>query len=171
MKAFRKKIDPRRYNGASLVGLNGIVVKSHGSADRIAFGNAIQTALIECQQGVPTQIIAVESGRPVPLGWEMGMSSYFPSTPEADGKRLHLLTKDRLLATLRDPLVGAVALSDHALGLLAKQSIFGYLPKQLIDEHELHEALPALRRFRLDFVFEEFGQFDDRLYVLLPAGH
>ena len=56
LKAFRKKIDPRRYNGASLVGLNGIVVKSHGSADRIAFGNAIQTALIECQQGVPTQI-------------------------------------------------------------------------------------------------------------------
>ncbi|MCZ6499141.1 MAG: phosphate acyltransferase PlsX [Gammaproteobacteria bacterium] len=56
LKAFRKRIDPRRYNGASLVGLNGIVVKSHGSADRIAFGNAIQTALIECQQGVPTQI-------------------------------------------------------------------------------------------------------------------
>ena len=56
LKSFRKKIDPRRYNGASLVGLNGIVVKSHGSADRIAFGNAIQTALVECRQGVPTQI-------------------------------------------------------------------------------------------------------------------
>ncbi|MCH9026513.1 MAG: phosphate acyltransferase PlsX [Proteobacteria bacterium] len=56
LRAFRKKMDPRRYNGASLVGLNGIVVKSHGSADRIAFGTAIQTALVECQQGVPTQI-------------------------------------------------------------------------------------------------------------------
>ena len=56
LKAFRKKMDPRRYNGASLVGLNGIVVKSHGGADRIAFGIAIQTALVECQQGVPTQI-------------------------------------------------------------------------------------------------------------------
>ena len=56
LKAFRKKIDPRRYNGASLVGLNGIVVKSHGIADRIAFGNAIQTAHLECQLGVPTQI-------------------------------------------------------------------------------------------------------------------
>ncbi len=56
LKAFRKKMDPRRYNGASLVGLNGIVVKSHGSADRIAFGIAIQTALVECQMGVPTHI-------------------------------------------------------------------------------------------------------------------
>ncbi len=56
LKAFRKRTDPRRYNGASMVGLNGIVVKSHGSADRIAFGNAIQIALVECQQGVPTQI-------------------------------------------------------------------------------------------------------------------
>lgn len=56
LKAFRKRTDPRRYNGASMVGLNGIVVKSHGSADRIAFGNAIQIALVECQQGVPIQI-------------------------------------------------------------------------------------------------------------------
>ena len=56
LKAFRKRTDPRRYNGASMVGLNGIVVKSHGSADRVAFGNAIQIALVECQQGVPTQI-------------------------------------------------------------------------------------------------------------------
>ena len=56
LRAFRKKIDPRRYNGATLVGLNGIVVKSHGSADRVAFGNAIRTALVECQQGVPTHI-------------------------------------------------------------------------------------------------------------------
>ncbi len=56
LKAFRKRTDPRRYNGASMVGLNGIVVKSHGSADRVAFGNAIQIALVECQQGVPIQI-------------------------------------------------------------------------------------------------------------------
>lgn len=56
LKAWRRRLDPRRFNGASLVGLNGIVVKSHGSADRIAFGNAIRTALLECQLGVPTQI-------------------------------------------------------------------------------------------------------------------
>ena len=56
LKAWRRRLDPRRFNGASLVGLNGIVVKSHGSADRIAFGNAISTALLECQLGVPTQI-------------------------------------------------------------------------------------------------------------------
>jgi glycerol-3-phosphate acyltransferase PlsX len=34
--AFRQRIDPRRYNGATLVGLKGVVVKSHGSADALA---------------------------------------------------------------------------------------------------------------------------------------
>jgi glycerol-3-phosphate acyltransferase PlsX len=38
------------------VGLNGIVIKSHGGADAVAFGNAIRTALVEAQKGVPTQI-------------------------------------------------------------------------------------------------------------------
>ena len=33
LKKFRKRFDPRAYNGASLLGLNGIVVKSHGGAD------------------------------------------------------------------------------------------------------------------------------------------
>lgn len=55
-RAVRNRIDPRRYNGASLVGLNGIVIKSHGDADSLAFRNAIGTALVEVQQGVPTQI-------------------------------------------------------------------------------------------------------------------
>lgn len=56
LKAWRRRLDPRRFNGASLVGLSGIVVKSHGSADRVAFGNAVRTALLECRLGVPTQI-------------------------------------------------------------------------------------------------------------------
>ncbi|MGD8745187.1 MAG: phosphate acyltransferase PlsX [Gammaproteobacteria bacterium] len=55
-RSIRDRVDPRRYNGASLVGLNGIVIKSHGDADSVAFGNALQTALIEAQKGVPTQI-------------------------------------------------------------------------------------------------------------------
>ena len=38
------------YNGATLVGLNGIVVKSHGSADSVAFQHAIDTAIVEVQQ-------------------------------------------------------------------------------------------------------------------------
>lgn len=44
LRALRRRIDPRRYNGASLLGLRGIVVKSHGGADELAFGNAIAIA-------------------------------------------------------------------------------------------------------------------------------
>lgn len=55
-RSIRNRVDPRRYNGASLVGLNGIVIKSHGGADALAFRNAIETALVEVQQGVPSQI-------------------------------------------------------------------------------------------------------------------
>ena len=49
-------MDPRDYNGASLVGLNGIVIKSHGGADSYAFTNAIETALVELTKHVPRQI-------------------------------------------------------------------------------------------------------------------
>lgn len=45
LKKVFKKIDPRAYNGAMLVGLNGIVVKSHGSTDDVGFANAIQVAI------------------------------------------------------------------------------------------------------------------------------
>ena len=38
LKLIEQKIDPKRYNGASLLGLCGIVIKSHGKADRISFG-------------------------------------------------------------------------------------------------------------------------------------
>jgi glycerol-3-phosphate acyltransferase PlsX len=53
---LRKKIDPRRYNGASLLGLRGIVIKSHGSADVLSFTYAIKEAIIEVQKNVPSQI-------------------------------------------------------------------------------------------------------------------
>jgi len=56
LRALKIKLDPRRYNGASLVGLRGIVLKSHGGADEVALANAIGTALLEVQKGVPTQI-------------------------------------------------------------------------------------------------------------------
>lgn len=54
--ALHKKIDPRRYNGASLVGLQGIVIKSHGGADRFAFANAIKEAVLEVKKAVPQLI-------------------------------------------------------------------------------------------------------------------
>ena len=50
------QMDSRKYNGASLVGLNGIVIKSHGSADSYAFQHAIDTALVEVKNQVPMQI-------------------------------------------------------------------------------------------------------------------
>jgi glycerol-3-phosphate acyltransferase PlsX len=55
-RSIGARIDPRRYNGASLVGLRGIVIKSHGSADGVAFANAVRTAVVEATKGVPTQI-------------------------------------------------------------------------------------------------------------------
>ena len=56
MKAVKKKVDPRRYNGASLLGLNGIVVKSHGSADSFAFHRAIETAYYEARNNIQEKI-------------------------------------------------------------------------------------------------------------------
>jgi glycerol-3-phosphate acyltransferase PlsX len=56
LNAFKKRIDPRRYNGASLLGLRGIVIKSHGSADALAFANAIKVAILEVRENVPERI-------------------------------------------------------------------------------------------------------------------
>jgi glycerol-3-phosphate acyltransferase PlsX len=53
---LRKRIDPRYYNGASLLGLRGIVVKSHGGADVVAFAQAIREAVIEVRKNVPARI-------------------------------------------------------------------------------------------------------------------
>jgi glycerol-3-phosphate acyltransferase PlsX len=59
LRAVRKTLDPRRYNGASLLGLNGIVVKSHGGADTSSFFNAIKIANIEIENDVPQSISRV----------------------------------------------------------------------------------------------------------------
>ena len=48
-------MDPRRYNGATMVGLNGIVIKSHGGADLFAFQRAIEVAVLEARNGVPAE--------------------------------------------------------------------------------------------------------------------
>lgn len=56
LKNLRQKIDPRRYNGASLLGLRGIVIKSHGGADLLAFTYAIKEAMVEVQKNIPSQI-------------------------------------------------------------------------------------------------------------------
>lgn len=56
LRSLRQRIDPREYNGASLVGLRGIVVKSHGGADEVAFRHAIDVALTEATMNVPQRI-------------------------------------------------------------------------------------------------------------------
>ena len=48
----KARIDPRRYNGATLLGLQGIVIKSHGNADIFAFANAINVARLEITNGI-----------------------------------------------------------------------------------------------------------------------
>lgn len=56
LKSIRKRIDPRRYNGASLLGLRGIVIKSHGSADKVSFAHAIEEAMVEVEKDIPNRI-------------------------------------------------------------------------------------------------------------------
>ena len=56
LKSLRKNIDPREYNGASLLGLQGIVVKSHGGADAYSFRRSIEVAIQEVKQNVPARI-------------------------------------------------------------------------------------------------------------------
>jgi glycerol-3-phosphate acyltransferase PlsX len=52
LKRLGKRIDPRRYNGASLLGLRGIVIKSHGSADALALENALSIARLEAKKNL-----------------------------------------------------------------------------------------------------------------------
>lgn len=56
MNAFKRHVDPRRYNGATLLGLRGVVVKSHGGADRFAFEHAIDAAAEEVEGSVLKRI-------------------------------------------------------------------------------------------------------------------
>lgn len=63
LNAFKRRVDHRRFNGASLLGLRGIVVKSHGSADIYSFGCAIERAVDQVRNGVLQGISQrIESG-------------------------------------------------------------------------------------------------------------
>ena len=56
LNALRARIDPRLYNGAAMVGLNGVVIKSHGGTDQFGFQRAIEVAILEARDDVPAQI-------------------------------------------------------------------------------------------------------------------
>lgn len=59
LKALKKQIDPDRYNGATLLGLQGIVIKSHGGAKEHAFAYAIEAAMIQVEKNI-LQRISIE---------------------------------------------------------------------------------------------------------------
>jgi phosphate acyltransferase len=77
IKRFRRRVDSRRYNGAALLGLRGIVVKSHGSADRLSFGNALARAASEASHGL-NERIGEEIAR---------LNALAPAAPRANGAR------------------------------------------------------------------------------------
>ena len=58
LRRFKQRVDPGRYNGACLVGLRGVVVKSHGSADASGFEAALQRCADACRNGLPERIAA-----------------------------------------------------------------------------------------------------------------
>src|SRR3954466_13216549 len=65
--ALKARIDPGRYNGASLLGLKGIVIKSHGSADEYAFGQALERALGEVRNKVAERIASKMAQMPAAM--------------------------------------------------------------------------------------------------------
>ena len=56
LKGLQRDIDPGKYNGATLVGLQGVVIKSHGGANVAAFFHALEKAVIEAEKNVPQKI-------------------------------------------------------------------------------------------------------------------
>jgi len=76
IRRFRNRVDHRRYNGAALLGLRGIVVKSHGSADRLAFATALQRAATEASHGLLERIgeeiarVSAAAEPPAPRGMQ-----------------------------------------------------------------------------------------------------
>lgn len=66
LNAFKKRVDPRRYNGATLIGLKGVVVKSHGGADTMGFRHALYRAYAEVEHGVLEKIAREVAAMPAP---------------------------------------------------------------------------------------------------------
>lgn len=77
LKNLGKRMDPRRYNGATFLGVNGIVVKSHGGTDSFGFANAIRVGVHEVEKNVPARISALMGSMlgAQPAGPETAVSS------------------------------------------------------------------------------------------------
>ena len=90
LRAFKRRVDPRRYNGATLIGLKGVVVKSHGSADALAFQHALRKAYAEAAHGVLDKIAQRMAAMP---------ASDARSAPCADGDRVRPAMHSRIVGT------------------------------------------------------------------------
>ncbi len=86
LRAFRRRVDPRRYNGATLVGLRGVVVKSHGGTDVFGFQQAIRKAhtevLHDVLAGIAQRIAAMPTAAIAP-GAVPGTAAPAAATPDA----------------------------------------------------------------------------------------
>jgi len=67
LRNLGKRIDPRRHNGASFLGINGVVIKSHGGTDALGFANAIKVGLEEVHKNLPARITALMAAMPAAL--------------------------------------------------------------------------------------------------------
>ena len=61
--SLKNRLDPHQYNGASLLGLKGVVIKSHGNTSKVGFENAVLEAVHEAKNDIPNQISAILSKR------------------------------------------------------------------------------------------------------------
>lgn len=58
LRRFKRRVDHRRHNGASLLGLRGLVIKSHGAADAIAFESALKRGFEQARHHVLDRTVA-----------------------------------------------------------------------------------------------------------------
>ncbi|MEJ7931882.1 phosphate acyltransferase PlsX [Ramlibacter sp. AN1015] len=80
LAAFKRRVDYRRYNGAALLGLRGLVFKSHGSADEFAFGKALERAYDAARNQLLERVQArIAHARPLLVGEAAGASDNQPT--------------------------------------------------------------------------------------------
>ena len=68
MNGTLERFEPSKHNGAPLLGLRGVVVKSHGNADRTALGHAIKEAVVEAERQVPRLIESMINDYSIEVG-------------------------------------------------------------------------------------------------------
>ena len=77
-----KKVDPRMHNGAMLIGLNGVVIKSHGSTDGLGFSNAIKVAISLIENKINEKIIAEIKSNETAINSAINHNNSAPKNPE-----------------------------------------------------------------------------------------